>query len=160
MKTPEELGITEEEFKNLLIVKSLLDSERLTYYYEETDSPFRFNMNTTSSGDEYECGSVACIGGWVSFFMQGNKFTKESIMKIDHVIADNYVLKSRSTSLERLYFPELKNNTEDADFYQAITPGEASQAIQNFLETGDPDWDSILNNDVLKIRMEQISEHF
>jgi len=155
MKTPEELGITEEEFKNLLIVKSLLDSGSLTYYYEETDSPFRFDMNTTSSGNEYECGSVACIGGWVSFFMQGNKFSKESIMKIDHVIADNYVNMDKSPPLEKLYFPELEDYDIN-DFYEAITPVEASQAIQNFLETGNPKWDSVLDEETLEIRMMEL----
>lgn len=121
-----------------------------------------FNMATAAA--TYECGSVACIGGNMSLIMQGVRLTSERIgLTFEQAnIADSYVFSHRPSTiglpssnsrkrhrgLTALFYPrELgtmsEDNVDTVSDWERITPAAAVDAIDNFLETGDPKWEDV-----------------
>lgn len=139
MKTFQELGITELEHTSLIKVLELLKSGALKHRPNDAsglDIPMAFNMGVTA--DQGDCGSVCCIGGWTSVFMQGSQTDKNGLYLYDDHLADRYVMEAQG-ALEKLFFPP---QTEDG--YEAITEVMAAEALENYLHTGDAEWESIL----------------
>ncbi len=137
-----ELGILDNERDALIETLALLErgmlrhvsGEALDNMRETTETHYRppyekkwgkmFNMNFWA--DEFEdCGTVACIGG-----------TAETVgqMRFDE--------KSRM-HLSPLFFPDSGRWN-----YEEITISEAAKALRGFLETGDPDQWSQMDQEV------------
>lgn len=139
-KTAEELGIEPWERQRLEEMLTHLDTLQHVedvYLDFDTQRP-TFNMNHTASRD-YDCGTVACIGGWCSLVEQGADLNKITAKQVN--VADDYVT-SATDSLRDLYFPP-------ADIvYESVKPEQAKEAITNFLKTGDPQWDTIAGIEV------------
>lgn len=139
MKTemkPKELGISIKEMNALRKVRDGLREGRFRHVTSpeldedakvKKDKPL-FNMEKACATG-YECGTVACIGGWVALQM-----------KIAPEEAAKYVYDGRSTSLDKLYFPDVVKE------WDLITPKKAAKAIDNFLTTGDPQWRKVVGN--------------
>ncbi len=123
-----ELNITFAELGALLGTRAMLKHKVLVHEPERfpDDDKHIFNMDVSCRTED--CGSVACIGG-----------TMAMIMGRDDWNARQYVSHANG-ALRRLFFPMegVLNN------FSKITPKQSIQAIDNFLTTGEPNWQAIL----------------
>jgi len=138
------LDIKPYEYKAVLEVRELFASGKVWHdQHVENLKPDGFNMNLIVC--EAECGTTACLGGWMFLAMQR-----------DHtnpcISAYQYVHNYRSTALGPLFFPFTDCNGrtlrdedgQDFDFpFELMPPEFALAAIDNFLATGDPDWPAV-----------------
>jgi len=125
-KTPADLKISDAEFGALVKVLGMLERGDLkTVEYGPPTGPFDFNMSC--SGISSECGTVACIGGWVAVLM-GRK--GDDIAR--------YVNDQESDGvLAPLYWPD------EVGALDATAP-QASVALRNYLTHGEPRWDEAM----------------
>lgn len=132
------LGIERKEFNALGRVRDGLRENR----YIHVPSPesrlkplAKGGFNMSEPCEAYQCGTVSCIGGCVALEMKMNAGDARA-----------YVCsKSHDTSaLNKLYYPEA---LED---WPAITPKQAARAIDNFLNTGDPQWARIASRNLVR----------
>ncbi|CAB4214598.1 hypothetical protein UFOVP1459_49 [uncultured Caudovirales phage] len=121
-----------------------------------------FNLEVSANSD-YNCGTVACIGGWCWLLNKEEPVATEdgSIIYDDNAIerADWYVNSQRG-KLEELFYPPFSEyfadaeiGSEDEDFwrafsetYKTVTPAQTAKAIRNFVKNGDADWFSVMKN--------------
>lgn len=151
----EQLGISFAEWGALWAFKAIGEAGIvLRESYKEDDKygamehgAHLFNMGVACQ--KHHCGSVTCIGGTVGLF-------------IKHPDPSRYVSDqegSGRTLLTPLYFPEWKNGKvvrlklTKADIkagdtsnynWRRITVTMAAKAVDNFLRTGEPNWDSVI----------------
>jgi hypothetical protein len=160
--------------EQLKVVAEMLEVEELihlnNYRLPENNGNLQFknfNMQVTADylgkGEEYKCGTVACIGGWCWLLNNEKpKDEKDSLTYDENAItrADEFVhgIEGQDHGLEALFFPpfqdyaEEANSTEEEDFwetlnYNDVTNKQAAKAIRNFIEKGDPDWYSIMREE-------------
>lgn len=88
-----------------------------------------FNMNIACQ--VHGCGTVSCIGG-----------TMALIMGLDVSDATRYVDDRHSPALDSLFWPG--RQMASLANYNNITPDQSLQAIENFLQHGDPKWPEVL----------------
>jgi len=145
MKTATELGITKAELANLIKVRDLLASnaiEKGTRFSE--DKSDAFNMGYSCSSKDVACGSIMCIGGWMRTFELGLKPNGYGVYAISGSHADDitaYVDNAQGKPIGSLFWPMDEYGDVRLDL-TSITPAEAVVAIDNFLRTGNPDWDN------------------
>lgn len=85
-----------------------------------------FNMGETAGATE--CGSVACIGGWMG-----------AMMGMDHEESAEFVMRYEDRGkFKTLFYPPAIYD------YALIKPTHAVKAIDNFLANGNPRWAAIL----------------
>lgn len=136
--THEQLNITEPEMQALLTVRNGLASGEYVHApsIHFNPNPLRrgFNMSTI------HCGSAGCIGGWMAHTMLKNTSNR---------MISNYVVKyttavegpKASRALLPLFYPD---DEEDHGVWAQITTEDAVVAIDNFLATGEPKWNAII----------------
>lgn len=158
MKTAEQLGISAEEHAALITVRGGLKEGRYIHVRvaEELESegkpaPERiFNLATTFFGEDCGvlpgCGQVGCIGGWVGYEL-GYKSPGHYVSAYEPFELN--VGKSNSP-LSQLYYPYIDGDLLET--LEDVTELQAAQAIENFLNTGDPDWESAAPDVVAKHR--------
>jgi hypothetical protein len=164
-KTAEELGIKQWEYDGLIKTMEHLKHTRLltveTDEFKDIPEGMYFNMghtaqttirrqlNDDTAYKSYECGTVACIGGWNYLLSFGMK---------DYRGADIYVTTPQDDIDNHPYFyPEDTRGYSPAlyDLYYPfghgswdnITPEVASNTIRHFLTTGDIDYKKFLPNE-------------
>jgi hypothetical protein len=142
-KTARELQLTDEEYTALIQVKEVLLNE--VVLEEALDNKRKtnnlFNMEQACKTDG-GCGTVACIGGWMSIIMQRVQPTAKGFYKLTNeqeLISHSYVSKKDHTRdpIRELFYP----GPIDSDYWGQITTRMAVDAIENFLTTGDPNWE-------------------
>ena len=158
MKTFLELNIKKWEYDALIKVRDKLATSVFAYegdFWENNEEGrgLLFNMNYTArtrtawtdadddQEEEYACGTVCCIGGWVKIENEGWKPNAKGLIELTAEMqdsVDNYVDQDYGSPLRALYYPP------DRLDYDAIKPSHAVQAIDNFLNYGDPMWDDII----------------
>jgi hypothetical protein len=121
-----ELGITRKELNAL---KKVRDGLREGLYrhlsaedvYEKKDNgkPV-FNMSNWATSQT--CGTVGCIGGWMEAQLKAPRYSWDW-----------------PETLHPLFHPLVEGNE-----WERITPKKAARAIDNFIETGDPQWAKVL----------------
>lgn len=124
-----QLGISFEEYNALITVMNRLERGELKHITEfHKKSELVGNLFCMSyAGTQANCGTVACIGGWVALTMG------ESC---------HYVMKiARNNPLMKLYYPAI-----DLESWRDITPAQAAQAVHNFLATGEPRWTEVIQS--------------
>lgn len=134
MKTHQELGITFAEYGALLGTRAMLVEEVLRFTPEKVTVPniHAFNMGIACIG--HSCGSVSCIGGTMGLIMGKGRDG-----------ADAYTYEHGYHTLGPLFFPGRDRSTVGYDVdYNVITPAQAVAAIDNFLNTGKPNWGAVL----------------
>jgi hypothetical protein len=135
----ERLRISREEFDALMWVREELASGRLRHVYPDgrygEHGVGAFNMAEWSDADS-DCGTVCCVGGWMSKKMQLSNWQEVKL--------------SSNKVLAPLFFPNYLEAPQYVEMLAAkkvwldITPTQAVQAIDNFVENGDPRWAEIL----------------
>lgn len=135
-KTPEELGLTLQEYAALIGVRGLLATKQLTYVSERraVDEHNHFNMCHWIKKGWTECapcGSIMCIGGSMDWLM-GKPIVQGS----------NFYTRQHDKPIHALFFPEELN----VGLWNKIKPKHAVQAIDNFLTTGKPKWEEVMDN--------------
>lgn len=131
-KTPAELDIPEEDFWALVKVLGMLEREEFCFDPCFTKrglgfSPMPIGKETFfmgTLGKTNECGTIACIGGWVAIMTGKSDFD-----------ADEYVCNPPG-KLYQLFWP---GDTECQNGYIA-TPSQAAIALRNYLTDGEPRW--------------------
>lgn len=144
----ENRGATQEEYDALLKTRELLADGCLTHRntFSVPDDPKKpgFNMDTTCDVvTDHSCGTVACIGGWMSLHMNGGTDRMAEGMsptKKQENDSDQYVAHGGcGRAFYDLFFPGYELD------YSSITQKQAVQAIDNFImNRGDPGWMSIV----------------
>jgi len=138
--------ITPREHEALVTVRDALAAGEFRHsrITEGPDGP-TFNMRSTClSGD---CGTIACIGGWMAITMLGLAREKpvsyENQTQVFDFVTDygDGELLPSSPSLMGLFYPP--GAREDEEWWDFITPAYAVEAIDNFLRDGDPRWGAI-----------------
>ena len=161
----------------LLAVAEMLEANEIVHssaqvasIYDPVDivdikpKPDQKNFNLGVAADcDFECGTVACIGGWLWLLNKEEPVATEdgSIIYDDNAIerADLYVHSQRGKLNELFYppfgryFADAESGSEDEDFwrvlsdsYISVTPAQAAKAIRNFLKNGDADWFSVMKD--------------
>ncbi|MGJ4945138.1 hypothetical protein ACQR1W_31575 [Bradyrhizobium sp. HKCCYLS1011] len=126
----EALGVKPAEHRALLEVRELFANNAFHHdWNQDFDRPNGFNMNCLF--DDRECGTTACIGGWIWAIMHRDGATQSQS-------GSRYVKDERSYRLQFLFYPPLDDL--DGMTYDDITPGAALMAIDSFLATGEPNW--------------------
>lgn len=129
MKDHHTLKITFAEWLALIGVRNAMASGGITHDANGQSSvvpnEHTFNMNCT--GKVYNCGSVACIGGYMAMAM--------GVGGADEI--SDYVYGRER--LRTLFFP-----SKCGHIYEKITPKHAIKAIDNFLTSGAPKWRDVL----------------
>lgn len=157
MKTAEELYITQEEYDALLWVREKLASGKIEHssHVRAHDGGVHNMFNMSVASAPYSCGTVACIGGWMSLKMQDVADAAiEDNLKLRWITtahANNYVGsyagdnehreangRDGRSQLGRLFYPK------ETLAWDPITPAQAVRAIDNYLETGQPRWEEIV----------------
>jgi hypothetical protein len=127
-KTPADLEISDQEFSALITVLGMLDREELLLSPDYRPGvPNAFNMNF--AGMQHDCGSAACIGGWVARLANLGS-------------GSNYVGSSRHRPVGRLYWPRALSGRKS---WQNITVPQAAAALRSFLTTGHPRWREVVS---------------
>ena len=121
-----------------------------------------FNLEVTANSD-YDCGTVACIGGWCWLLNKEEPVATENGLIFYDDNATNRAIdfvSSRQGKLEELFYPPFElfaadagEDSEEGDFwrelsnsYKKVTPAQAAKAIRNFVENGDADWFSVMKD--------------
>ena len=121
--------MTEEERLALINVRDKLANGTYVYAPNALEgivpAPLSFNMGKIFYKND--CGSVACIGGWMAGALL-NRATPAAA-------AREYVENGGETGdLYELFYPEGLENWDE------ILPADAVKAIDNMLAHGDPRW--------------------
>jgi hypothetical protein len=128
----EDLGLERKELKALKAVRDGLASGRYrhvkTTKFNAENKSRKPLFNMSAACETHECGTVACIGGWVA---------RELGMDKDEAASFVYGIKPYSP-LHELFYP-----TTDKD-WNTITPKKAAQAIDNFIKTSNPKWAEVV----------------
>lgn len=164
------LGTKKGLKKALLVVAEMLETNDLVHTSSSSGfadigikpQPQQRNFNLEVSADSnYDCGTVACIGGWCWLLNKEEPVVTEdgSIIYDEDSIerADYYVHSQRSNVYELFYPPfstyhaDSESGSEEEAFwddlscsYKSVTPAQAAKAIRNFVKTGNPDWYSVM----------------
>lgn len=143
MKTHKELGITKKEYNAAIKVRDGLREGRYVHIKYDDDGEIKngsekrlFNLGEAFRPATSDCGSVACIGGWMATEM------RVPVAERTHFVDPRFGYTSargRSDSLYPLFFPE----GLDVE-WETVSPKRAAKAIDNFLKTGSPKWDRVV----------------
>ena len=128
-KTCKDLRIPADEHGALIKILGLLEREELEWIdFREPIYPKGnfFNMSTVERTNE--CGSVACIGGWVQILLHKRVGGVRGLIE-----------RCRTRDLQDLYFPPGRE-----DKFNLITAYDAAAALRNYLTLGEPRWDDVL----------------
>jgi hypothetical protein len=120
-----DLGIKDVEFEALIKVLGMLEREELKHCVSGPNyamEPNGFNMGDwcTRRG---ECGTVACIGGWVAIITEQDP--------------RDYV-KDAKGHLRELYYPP--QGAKGEMLFGEIKPPQAATALRSYLSTGEANW--------------------
>ncbi len=105
---------------------------------ERFGAPLTFNMKSfiniaDKPQNQHWCSSTCCIAGYAAVVALGGGSRKEDLERYARRFA---------TEHSQLCFARTRDN--DHHFRDGVTESQAAQAIDNYLATGDCDWDSIL----------------
>jgi hypothetical protein len=141
MLTVNQLGITQAELEALLWTRQQLVDHAIN------GNGNKFDMNYPSKN--YHCGTSGCIGGWMKIHMLEVAPDDKGVFRLDpheESVVDSYVNTSRSRTLGPLFYPALPDDHPLRTEWERITPAHGVQAIDNFLNTGDPNWIGVLQD--------------
>lgn len=147
LKMTSKVKMTSKEREALIKVRNGLADGSLVHNnpYSEKGQESAFDLGVCC--DHNECGTVACIGGWMWIKMHERKIEMvkgENGEYIYNLTTDQvYTASDYVEGHEGLY--ELFYPPQHFDYHD-ITPTQAVAAIDNVLngETSDPDWETIL----------------
>lgn len=144
MMTPAELNITPEVFEALGWVRDRLRDGSIVHVYnpEFGNGRHGLNMNWTVFDG---CGTVACIGGWVWCrvnVIPGDGAIPEYMLNAEVATTCDGWVTGAPEQLNALFYPVCGRK-----YLQDITPAEAAQAIDNFLDSGKPRWDEVCGDE-------------
>lgn len=135
MLSHHELEITFAELGALLGTREMMKQQLLigTCSSEVLPKEHLFNMNISLLFAE--CGTVACIGGHMALIMDvADKEIKYANKASINETAWRYVGEKASRALLKLFYPHPLTS------WEFITRECAIEAIDNFLNTGNPQW--------------------
>lgn len=131
-KSATDLRISEEEYEALIAVLGMLERGELVYAeypnIRRTDDTKLFNMNNSGG----ECGTPACIGGWVAILM--GRCLGTGYNSVCHYVSSCDYEKH---PLQDLYW-------NDAALNMNATVEQAAMAVRSFLTTGKAKWKKVL----------------
>jgi hypothetical protein len=120
-----------------LIAAGLLEARTATNFYEPGAHLFDIRVSCRNNDN---CGTVSCIGG-----------TMALIMGMDADAARGYVgTRGHSESLQELFYPDIFYEDDGERAWDKVTPAVAVKAIDNWLNTGDPAYHTLVDGVVKK----------
>jgi hypothetical protein len=163
--------------KGLLVVAEMLESQIIIHTDAQTkfgDNPpklnqMNFNLQVPAVSN-YDCGTVACIGGWCWLLNKEkprNYATEGPIVYGDVATGRAgqfvYGAKYQDKNLHELFYPPFQEYADAADkdkndenwllwdslvdAYDKVTAEQAAKAIRNYLKDGNPDWYSVMTEE-------------
>jgi hypothetical protein len=162
--------------KGLLVVAEMLETKALIHTDAQRDlgdnppKPNQRNFNLEVSAlTDYDCGTVACIGGWCWLL---NKEMPDSTPVADQIFysvdaadrAGQFVRGSeyQDRNLYELFYPPFGSYAREAEVsdydkwqfwkdldtsFSGVTTEQAAKAIRNYLKDGNPDWRSVMTEE-------------
>jgi hypothetical protein len=154
----------------MLETKAIIHTDPRTNFGDNPPKPNQMNFNlAVSAVSDYDCGTVACIGGWCWLLnkeMPNPRTDDGTIFYGDDAAdrAEQFVRGSeyQDRNLHELFYPpfqeyadaaEKDENGEDwlfwdglVDNYGKVTPAQAAKATRNFVENGEADWFSVMKD--------------
>ena len=137
---------------------------------ESSEEPLLTDTSHDDVNEDYNCGTVACIGGWCwllnnekpvprkdgkiiydeGAIERADEFVEESSNEDGDKLHDLFYPPFRDISLRLFEEGDLENSEafETIEF-ENVTPRAAAKAIRNYLKSGDPDWESIMKEQEL-----------
>lgn len=149
LKMHKKLKIKKWELESLLKTRAILASEKVRNARHKGKTRLKgalFDIGNSGESnyasdrkEEYNCGTVACIGGWMRLlkdegFCPTRLFTEDETRSATLYVNDP---DSHSEPLHGLFFPPIRYN------WNKITAADAVVAIDKFLETGKADWSHV-----------------
>ena len=123
-KTSAALGISDQEFDALVKVLGMLERGELLDSPEHNPIASNFGFCIGCQYKNHNCGTLACIGGWVAIL------TNHRLGPFEYV--NSYMW---SGGLHELYWK----------YPRGAKATHAAIALRNFLTCGEPRWEEALN---------------
>jgi hypothetical protein len=138
------LGLTYNEHRALITVLGMLERGEVKHYVGDWDSggrkeydPTSVNFNMAVWSSQHECDTVHCMGGFAMAICRVNYK--------DNTAFGEFATLSRSVwermafkALGQLFYPKVPY------LLFKITVDQAASALRNYLTTGAPDWNGVL----------------
>lgn len=139
MKTADELDLRPEEFDALVWVRDQLRAGNLVHVKRSEHHKAGFNMERCLNVSS--CSTVGCIGGWAWFRMNANEIGDSlSDSQWNDMICWLARNEEWRPGLHRLFYPDIRWGD-----YAALQPDLCLQALENYLESGRPNWEDVLD---------------
>jgi len=172
--------------KGLLVVAEMLESQIIIHTDAQTksgDNPpkpnqMNFNLQVPAVSD-YDCGTVACIGGWCwllnkekpeNYATEGpivyHPDATERAYDFVNSTEEKAFMPVKDIGLRHLFYPPFQEYADAADkdkndenwllwdslvdAYDKVTAEQAAKAIRNYLKDGNPDWHSVMTEGEVK----------
>lgn len=126
-----DLDISEQEHAALITVLGMLERNELVHHIAPIIGESGFaptipnGFNMECSGAQTDCGTMACIGGWVAILMgRRDKFINQYVNT-----------RNPNSKIGRLYWGCTGS---------ATTVEQAATALRNFLTDGDARWNEVI----------------
>ena len=154
----------------MLETKAIIHTDPRTNFGDNPPKPnqMNFNLQVTAHTD-YDCGTVACIGGWCWLLnkeMPDPRTDEGTIFYGDDAVdrAEQFVQDAeyQDKNLHELFYPPFQEYADAADkdkngeswllwdglvdSYNKVTAEQAAKAIRNFVKKGDADWFSVMKD--------------
>lgn len=131
-KTSAELNILPWELNAAITVLGMLERGEIHHVFDIAKVEGQcFNMGCTVY--EIECGTIACIGGWMA--LVGGLKGSEVLRYVNG--------RGSSRALKSLFYGCIA---------EEVKISQAAEALCNFLTTGDPKWDEVVGQHVVNYR--------
>jgi hypothetical protein len=162
--------------KGLLVVAEMLETKALIHTDAQSDlgdnppKPNQRNFNLEISAQtDYDCGTVACIGGWcwllnkempvstpvadqifysvdaadrANQFIHGAKYQDQNLHELFYPPFGSYAREAEESGSDKWQFWEDLDNS-----FSGVTTEQAAKAIRNYLKDGNPDWRSVMTEE-------------
>ena len=145
-KTTEEIKAALSKVADMLEQEVFTHGTKESFYHNHVVGKYNFNQEI-SADSNYDCGTVACIGGWC-WLLTNEKPDEETntIIKYDKEALDRaskFVYGKHpsfyfySDGLHKLFYPPFEQ-------YDDVTPQQAVKAIRNYIEFDAPNWEKVM----------------
>lgn len=152
LKTTEEIKAALSKVADMMEQEVFIHQNRDALRGGQAGSKYNFNMGITAD-NKYDCGTVACIGGWCWLLTNEMpiketdtiiKYHKDAFERADEFVESDYH-PDRSAGLEELFYPPFKHIDGLEHFgYKDVTTKQAAKAIRNYIEFDAPDWGNVM----------------
>lgn len=151
-KTTEEIKAALSKVADMLEQEVFTHGSKKSFYQNDFVGKYNFNQEI-SAASNYDCGTVACIGGWCWLLANEKpiqetdtnvKYRQAAVDRASHFVWGHND-SDRAEGLHELFYPPFEHidGLEDV-LFDDVTPQQAAKAIRNYIESDNPDWEKVM----------------